>query len=72
MFMKISAISTLLIACLWASSAFSDQYSEKWGPKLGEPLPLLAANDYQGKLRTFEDLKGKNGLLLFMNRSADW
>lgn len=72
MFMKIWMMTTLLIVCGWASNAFSDQYSEQWGPVIGNRLPILEAKDHQGRLRTFEDLKGKNGLLLFMNRSADW
>ncbi|MEM1436127.1 MAG: hypothetical protein AAGG11_18885 [Pseudomonadota bacterium] len=47
-------------------------YADQWGPAAGSPLPLLAASDHTGNARSLGDLSGKNGLLLFFNRSADW
>ncbi|MEM6710181.1 MAG: hypothetical protein AAF648_15485 [Pseudomonadota bacterium] len=47
-------------------------YADRWGPTVGTALPLLAANDHTGAARTLDDLAGKNGLLLYFNRSADW
>jgi hypothetical protein len=35
-------------------------------------LPLLAAQDQDGRPRALEDLTGQQGLLLFLYRSADW
>ena len=64
--------SLVLILLLWAPGGFADEYSERWGPAVGDSLPLLEATDQAGSTRSFENLKGKNGLLLFMNRSADW
>lgn len=63
---------SILLLCLGSTSGFADSYSEQWGPEIGANLPVLEAADHEGSIRSFEDLKGKNGLLLFMNRSADW
>jgi hypothetical protein len=59
----------LLIAC---GSSYADEYSDNWGPSVGSVLPTLSAPDQTGAVRTLDDLAGDNGLLLFMNRSADW
>jgi hypothetical protein len=42
------------------------------GPRVGEPLPKLEARDQDGRIRSFETLKGPNGLVLLFFRSADW
>lgn len=42
------------------------------GPAVGERIPAFEALDQTGRLRTFEDLKGPNGLMLVFVRSADW
>ncbi len=42
------------------------------GPAVGEAVPRFEARDQTGRLRTFEDLKGPNGLVLLFFRSADW
>lgn len=42
------------------------------GPAVGEAIPRFEARDQAGRLRTFEDLKGPNGLVLLFFRSADW
>ncbi len=47
-------------------------YAEVWGPPLGTRLPMLAAQDQDGQPRSLEDLAGRQGLLLFLHRSADW
>ena len=41
------------------------------GGRHGTP-PLLEAPDQNGVVRTLADLSGEQGLLLFLNRSADW
>ena len=45
-----------------------------WAPDLpvGSTLPEIAAEDQNGELRRFEDLKGENGMLFMLSRSFDW
>jgi hypothetical protein len=57
---------------LSAATAMAGEYSEGWGPAVGSPLPVLEANDQAGQPRTLDNLAGEQGLLLFLNRSADW
>ena len=42
------------------------------GPKVGTKIPDIQAYDQHGKLRTFEDLCGPEGLLVLFYRTADW
>jgi hypothetical protein len=42
------------------------------GPTVGQPLPSFNLPDQTGVLRSFETLKGPNGLMLVFYRSADW
>jgi hypothetical protein len=42
------------------------------GPAVGEAIPRFEARDQAGRLRTFDDLRGPNGLVLLFFRSADW
>ncbi len=51
-----------------ADAAVADH---KWGPAIGTSVDIRAQDD-AGHERTVADLAGKNGLLLFLNRSADW
>jgi len=48
--------------------------SANWttGPEVGQRLPEIAAVDQNGERRTFDDVKGPNGALVFFFRSADW
>ena len=55
-----------------AAAATDARYADSWGPAVGSQLPLLAASDQSGRLRTLADLTGPRGLLLFLVRSADW
>ena len=57
---------------LSAASALADDYSDGWGPQVGSILPVLEAPDQSGRMRTLDNLSGEQGLLLFLNRSADW
>ena len=52
--------------------AAAEDYAEQWGPAIGSTLPVLEAYDQSGQLRTLDNLTGQRGLLLFLNRSADW
>ena len=62
----------VILAALAGANVAADEYSDKWGPAIGQPLPLLEAYDHTGTLRTLDNLMGSRGLLLSMNRSADW
>jgi hypothetical protein len=42
------------------------------GPNVGDPLPSFEAKDQEGRTRSFDSLKGRNGLVLVFFRSADW
>jgi peroxiredoxin len=42
------------------------------GPVVGQSLPAFDVKDSGGVTRTFESLKGPNGLVLVFFRSADW
>jgi hypothetical protein len=42
------------------------------GPAVGERLPPFEAPDQDGTRQDFESLRGKNGLLLNINRSVVW
>ena len=45
-----------------------------WAPDfpVGASLPEISALDQDGKLRTFDDLKGAKGMLFMLSRSYDW
>jgi len=55
-----------------APQADAGGYAAAWGPAVGTRLPLLAAQDHDGRPRDLENLAGRQGLLLFLYRSADW
>ena len=71
---SISTFARLLVslAGLSASLALAGEYGDQWGPAVGSSLPVLEATDQAGNPRTLADLAGEQGLLLFLNRSADW
>ncbi|MGD8416643.1 MAG: hypothetical protein PVH91_06265 [Pseudomonadales bacterium] len=69
---RIRRTGALLALVLLAASAFAADYSDHWGPAVGSKLPVLEAPDQTGTVRTLDDLAGDHGLLLFLNRSADW
>ena len=65
--------AALVCLCVIAgSSAFADDYIAGWGPGIGSAMPVLQASDQTGTPRDLASLTGKKGLLLFVNRSADW
>ena len=56
-----------------ASVAATDNaYESEWGPAIHSAAPAINAPDQHGELQTFKTLAGRNGLLLFFVRSADW
>lgn len=59
----------LLPAGLMAALALS---AVNTGPEAGAKVPAFEARDQNGRLQTFNSLKGPNGLMLVFFRSADW
>lgn len=61
------------VVLLSALSAYAEaNYVDLWGPAVGSKIPLLEANDQDGKQRTLANLSAEKGLLLIFNRSVDW
>ena len=63
---------TAWFAAMLASAALADDYADGWGLAVGAEAPAIAAQDQSGALRDLASLAGERGLLLFLNRSADW
>ena len=59
-------------AAMLAAVAVADDYADGWGLAVGAEAPAIAAKDQNGALRDLASLAGERGLLLFLNRSADW
>ncbi|MCZ6656936.1 MAG: hypothetical protein O7C67_06535 [Gammaproteobacteria bacterium] len=70
--MKRSSIALVVFWIGCSLPAYADDYSSQWGPALGSKAPDIAAPDQSGEARDLGSLAGERGLLLFMNRSADW
>ncbi|MEM7077465.1 MAG: hypothetical protein AAF513_02450 [Pseudomonadota bacterium] len=49
-----------------------DEYARQWAPPVGTPMPAFSAPDQNNQPQTFESISGEHGLLLILNRSADW
>ena len=49
-----------------------DAYQDRWGPTVGDAMPVLAAEDQDGNVRDFASLSGERGLVLVVSRSAVW
>ena len=72
---KAKFIPGVVIALLMSfahTAVAEDDYAKQWGPKVGTPLPAIAAADETGATRDFDSLAGENGLLILFNRSASW
>ncbi|MEQ8861530.1 MAG: hypothetical protein RIC56_23035 [Pseudomonadales bacterium] len=60
------------LAAMGQFSIANPEYLELWGPGVGTPAPLLAADDQEGNRQTLQTLAGPKGLLLVFSRSVDW
>ena len=49
-----------------------DAYQDRWGPAVGDAMPVLAVEDQDGNVRDFASLSGERGLVLVVSRSAVW
>lgn len=65
-------VAAMIFAWCLCTTVWADEYSAQWGLAVGTKLPVLEALDQDGATRTFGDLAGEHGLLMFINRSADW
>jgi len=68
----IKTVLLLLLAGHWLSSAIAQEFV--WAPDfpVGAQIPAISAPDQNGTMRSFDDLKGENGLVLVLSRSFDW
>ena len=73
-------VISMLIA-LQTGAQQQDQIFDRWdstdegmktGPAVGEIIPEFAAEDQNGKLISFGDIKGPKGAVILFHRSADW
>ena len=69
---RLLAVASCLAIAGLTNGAWADSYAQQWAPPVGTPMPVLDASDHTGTARNFENLAGENGLLIFLNRSADW
>jgi hypothetical protein len=69
---KYDSIASVSCALLLATILGASMTTAERGPAVGQPLPPFSAPDQDGRLRSFEDLRGPQGLILVFFRSADW
>ena len=69
-----SLIKSLLALLLLGVFQVSMAQEFIWAPDypVGASLPEISAQDQDGKLRIFDDLKGEKGMLFMLSRSFDW
>ena len=64
----------LLVGLLLGGFQATSAQDYVWAPDfpVGSAIPEISAQDQNGQLRTFDDLKGEKGLLFMLSRSFDW
>ncbi len=69
-----SSSKFLLVLFLLAAFQVSMAQEFVWSPDftVGTSIPEISAQDQDGNVRTFDDLKGEKGLLFMLSRSFDW
>ena len=62
----------LLAFPLVAGAALADEFV--WAPDfpVGTAIPEISAQDQDGTVRTFDNLRGEKGLVLVLSRSFEW
>src|SRR5271168_4042925 len=70
----VSAVLPLVLTAVMCPEAARAQYKSEANLILtiGKKIPLLSGTDQFGQERSFENLKGPNGLVILFFRSADW
>ena len=64
--------ATLILVALAIASAQLPPGSKPPGPEVGARIPPLRAVDQNGRMQTFESIRGPKGAMLVFFRSADW
>jgi len=64
----------LLVLMLLGSFQLSMAQDFVWAPDfpVGASIPEISAQDQDGNVQSFDDLKGEKGMLFMMSRSFDW
>ena len=64
----------LLTLMLLGSFQVSIAQDFVWAPDfpVGASIPEISAQDQDGNVQSFDDLKGEKGMLFMMSRSFDW
>ncbi len=64
----------LLALMLLGSFQISMAQDFVWAPDfpVGASIPEISAQDQDGNVQSFDDLKGEKGMLFMMSRSFDW
>ncbi|PCI77233.1 MAG: hypothetical protein COB20_08465 [SAR86 cluster bacterium] len=64
----------LLTLMLLGSFQVSIAQDFVWAPDfpVGASVPEISAQDQDGTVQSFDNLKGEKGMLLMMSRSFDW
>ncbi len=70
----VSVVLPLILTVVMYPGAARAQYKSEANSTLtiGKRIPLLSGTDQFGQDRSFENLKGPNGLVILFYRSADW
>lgn len=64
-----AAIAVVALALFATSPARAEIAT---GPEVGTKIPDITCPDQDGRVRTFDDLRGPEGLLVLFYRTADW
>lgn len=72
---RVTAMSRILL-CLMLLGSFQASIAQDfvWAPDfpVGASVPEISAQDQDGNVQSFDDLKGEKGMLFMMSRSFDW
>ena len=71
-----SGLKTKAIVALFAATLLQNLSAQEfdWAPDfpVGSAMPEISAQDQDGQVQTFTELKGDKGLLFVFSRSFDW
>ncbi len=76
--LALKRLSRCFVALIFLSlspvASAQDAQAPEWAPDVpvGSQLPEFSAQDQNGDVRSFADLKGEKGLLLMFSRSFEW
>ena len=70
----LAAVSALSMGLLAAAPTIAQDQDFVWAPDfpVGSRMIEISAEDQNGDVKTFNDLKGREGLVFILNRSFDW